>query len=560
MPMIDVAETLEVAVKHHRSGDLTEARRQYQQVLKCAPDNPDALHSLGLVAYQMGRYQEAVELISKAIENNPSMPQFYNNLGIAFKALKRFKEAVDAYQQALCLEPDFVDAYFNLGNALRHEGQYDEAIENHKQAIRLRPDYAEAYHSLGRALKDQGQSTEAIENYKMAIHFKPDYPDAYNNMAVALLLEGRFQAAIENCRQALLLKPGFAEAYNNMGTARHLLGQYAEAIENYERAIWLKPDYAHAHWNYSHVLLLKGKLAEGWDEYEWLRKMDLDSPVYPHSYQRPCWDGSSFTGKRLLVHYEQGIGDSFQFVRYLPMVKARGGTVIYEERKSLLSILRQIEGIDEVVEARPRKKPDVEFDYHASLLSLPGIFGTTLETIPSDIPYLYADLAKTDYWRSRLQGSNFKIGIVWAGSPKHENDHRRSCMLKHFEPLAVIDGVRLYSLQKDATAAQLQQFPAEMVLANPAEEFEDFADTAAVIENLDLVISVDTAIVHLAGAMGKSVWTLLPFAPDWRWMLDRDDSPWYPTMRLFRQEQSGDWETVFARVAQQLKVLVETRL
>jgi tetratricopeptide (TPR) repeat protein len=375
-------------------------------------------------------------------------------------------------------------------------------------------------------------------------------------MGNALKDLGEYAEAIENYKQAVLLKPDYAEAYNNLGVALKDYGRCTEAIENYERAIQLNPDYTEAHWNRSLALLLSGRLAEGWKEYQ--RQYNrLNTISYPYHYEQPYWDGASFAGKKLLVIYQQGLGDNIQFVRYLPMVKARGGTVIYETKKSLVGLFEGFEGIDELVEAAPDCKPAVSFDFYVSLLDLPRIFGTTLKTIPSQVPYLYPDSAKAESWRDRIVRDNLTVGIAWAGGPAHRNDHNRSLALEVFAPLAKIDGMRLYGLQKGRGAEEAAHLPEDMAVTNLGEQFEDFADTAAVIENLDLVISVDTAVLHLAGAMGKPVWALLPFAPDWRWMLKHPDSPWYPAMRLFRQKKPGDWHELIDRVRNQLQILVD---
>jgi hypothetical protein len=271
------------------------------------------------------------------------------------------------------------------------------------------------------------------------------------------------------------------------------------------------------------------------------------------------WDGSGFSGKRLLIRYEQGLGDNLQFVRYVPMVKALGGTVTLETARPLLGLLEGFEGIDRLVEAAPDGQATAEFDLDVFLLDLPRIFGTTAETIPAEVPYLYADRSKTEYWRDRLDGDDFKVGVVWAGSPKHTNDSNRSCSIQHFRPLTEIESVRLIGLQKHESAVGAGQLSDEMPFMNLGEKLADFTDTAAVIENLDMVISVDTAVLHLAGAMGKRVWGLLPFEADWRWMLESSDSPWYPTMRLFRQTAAGDWGGVFGNVADELRQCVCAR-
>jgi len=653
-----IAEILEDAVSHHRSGQLERAGELYREVLQNEPDNPVALHSLAMLAHRGGHSDTAVELLSRAIETNPQAPQLHYSLGVAYETVGRLEQAISAYKQAVSLNPeyldaqnkmailllrlgrhtdalqeseraialapdnahahhlrgfilqaqgrypeaiasykqaiglkrDFVDAYNHLGVALSSQNMCDEAIDSYKQAVALDPGYADAYNNLAIALgmqglfeeaignyrqalqieptlvdalynlanilQGQGLHAEAIVNYRQAIQLRPDYAEAYNNLSRSLKEFGQFGEAIESCRRSIALRPEMAEAYNNMGLLLRGQGRHSEAITNFEEAIRLKPDYANAHWNYSLALLASGRYAEGWKEYQWRRQTDIEAILDSQRHESSTWDGSSFEGKRLLIRYEQGMGDNIQFVRYAPLVKARGGTVIFETLKPLLGILRGFDGIDELVEASRDGKPTAQFDLHAFILDLPGILGTTVETIPANVPYLRADKAKVECWRNKLAGDCLKVGIVWAGSARHTNDRNRSCNLSRFAPLSKIEGVRLYGLQKGAAAAQIEQVAGMMEVANLGGQFEDFADTAAVIESLDIVVSVDTAVLHLAGAMGKKVWALLPFEADWRWMLDRQDSPWYPTMSLFRQTQAGDWEGLFKRVADELETAV----
>jgi Tfp pilus assembly protein PilF len=432
----------------------------------------------------------------------------------------RIAEAIENYIKAIHLKPDFTEAYYNLANILRAQNRTDEAIDNYKQAIRLKPELIKAYNALGEILNERNCYAETIELLKQAIQFNPDNSEVYNNMAATLMMQGHYSQALKNFKHSIKLTPGYAKTHANMGL----------------------------------LLLLTGQFIDGWKEYQW--RLDPEVNVIQGDFDQPRWDGSSFAGKRLLVNHEQGFGDTLQFIRYLPMVKDRGGTVIFRERKSVLALLGQFPGIDEFSEVTTDAPPKINFDYHVSLLSLPGIFATTLETIPAEVPYLYADPAKAEYWRKKLCGTEFKVGIVWAGTAKHKNDHNRSCKLEDFAVLARIDGVRLYGLQKGKIATEVENLSEDIDITNLGEEFEDFADTAAAIENLDLIISVDTAVAHLAGAMGKPVWILLPFTPDWRWMLERQDSPWYPTAKLFRQEIHGDWDEVLNRVATKLRSLV----
>jgi len=553
--MIHISDTVEAAAQHQRAGRLQQAKELYGRVLQIEPQHPLALHSLGVIALQQGQYDVAIRLINKAIAANPRVPEFHNSLGVVSAVLGDPEQAITAYERAITLKPGYAEAYENMGNALLSQGRYDEAIVSYKSALRLRPNAAQIYNRLGAVLDEQRRYNEAIESYERALQLKPDYVEAYNNLAIALRAQGRFAEATELLERAIQLRPRCANLYYNLAGAQRDSGMCEQAIANYDHAIVLEPGHSHAHFNRAIALLLGGRLTEGWKAYKWRRHADLKMTIYPHRYEIPRWDGSSFEGRRLLVHYEQGMGDTLQFVRYLPMVKQQGGTVILEARKPLLGLLRDLHGVDEFMEASS-KKPSVPFDLHISLLDLPGIFATTLETIPRRVPYIHADPRKVAYWRQKLPQTEFKVGITWAGSPAHSKDHARSCSLQYFTPLTHLVGVRLFALQKGPAAKDVQDLTEQLPISNLADQCEDFADTAAVIQNLDLVISVDTAVLHLAGATAKAVWALLPFVPDWRWMLHRQDSPWYPTMKLFRQSKPGDWSSVFCAVREQLKLWV----
>ena len=536
-------------------GRLDDAIGSYRRATRVKPDYAEAYNHLGVVLSKQERHDEAAESYRQALGINPDYAEVYNNLSIALKAMGKLDEAVESCRQALRLEPGFTEAYFNLANAMRDQDRCDEAIANYRCALSIDPDYAEAYNNLGILLNDLGRPEEAAENYRRAIELKADYAEAHNNIGIVLRDRGRLAEAIAYYEQVIQLDPHFFEAYYNLGNALKELGRCDEAIENYQRAIQIKPGYAQAHWNRSHAYLLKGDFVNGWQGYEWRRNPELEILTYPHRHHQPRWDGSDFAGKRLLVYCEQGLGDSLQFMRYLPMVKARGGTVIFEAWKPLHGILLDSANVDHLLELSFEQKTDADFDLHISLMDLPALFGTTLETIPADVPYVLPNPQKVGHWRTRLDNPGLKVGIVWAGSPEHGNDHNRSCPLEMFAPLAAINRVKLHGLQKGEAAGQVERLSQVVAIENLSEDLHDFADTAAAVENLDLVISVDTAPAHLAGAMGKPTWTLLPFAPDWRWMLERAESPWYPTMRLFRQERWGDWNSVFDRVTEELRTL-----
>jgi tetratricopeptide (TPR) repeat protein len=508
--------TFDLAVQYHKSGRLPEAEQLYRQVLARQPQHADALNALGTIAHQSGQSELAVNLIRRSIALNPGVAHAHSNLGNALISLGRIDEAIAEYRQAIAIEPDNPKPYTNLGSALSEKGELDDAIAAYRRAIALNPDSSLTHANLGNALRDKGELDEAI-------------------------------AA---CRQAIALRPDFAEAYSNLANALSDNRPLDEAIAAYRQAIALKPDFSDAHYNLSLALLKKGDLREGWEEYEW-RWKSTNFPSTPRNFDQPAWDGGSFATRTLLLHGEQGFGDAIQFIRYLPLVAQRGGKIIVECRAELRELFGAIGSGSQIV---VRGQPLPRFDLHCPLLSLPRAFGTTLSDLPREIPYLRADKEGVKNWRRRLgdDRTNLQVGLAWAGSHTHKNDRNRSLQLARLAPLARVPGVRLVSLQVGKAAAETTALPSGMEIADWANELKTFADTAALIANLDLVIAVDTAIVHLAGAMGKPVWVMLPFVSDWRWLLEREDTPWYPTMRLFRQTSRGDWEGVIERVAEAL--------
>jgi len=516
---MDINKAISLAFEYFQTGNLQKAEEICKEVLELQPNNADALHLLGLLYYQLKNYDVAIQHIRKALQISPADPDAYYNLGNAFFEKGQIDEVITCYQRALQLDPGFVEAYHNLGNALAEKGQLDEAITCYQKALQLNPNYAEAYNNLGYALYlKQGQLDEAITCYQKALQLKPDY----------------------------------AEAYNNLGLAIQEKGQLDEAITCYQKAIQIDPNCIEAHWNMALALLLSGNFKQGWKKFEWRWKLEDN---YQRTFSQPLWDGSNITGYTILLHAEQGFGDTIQFIRYAPMVAQRGTKVIIECKKELTSLLHNVEGIQYVI-AYGEQLPD--FDVHCPLLSLPLVFNTTLESIPSKIPYITADSMLVQKWQNRVQHDNskLKIGLAWDVGHREDKLHYRSCPLELFSPLTQRDDITFYSLQKGAAGEQAKNPPQGIKLIDYTEEIHDFSDTAAFIENLDLIISVDTAVVHLAGALGKSVWTLVPFAPDWRWMLTREDSPWYPTMRLFRQSSPGDWEPVIASIEKELSEFI----
>jgi tetratricopeptide (TPR) repeat protein len=530
-------------------GKLDEAIERFKQAIALKPDYDDAYYNLGTALQAQGKLEEAADSFQKAIALKPECALVHYSLGNVFKEQRKLDKAIACQKQAIKLKPDYAMAYNNLGSLFQELGQFYEAVESYDRAIELKPDYAMAYNNLGSVLQELWQLDEAVECYDHAIELKPGYAMAYNNLGSVLQELGQLDEAVECYDYAIELKPDYAMAYNNLGSALQELGQLDEAIESYDHAIELMPDEPTAHKNRSTALLLTNKFKEGWAEYEW-RLLTKDHSL--RNFQQPQWDGKRLNGRHIFVHAEQGFGDTIQFIRYLPMVQSLGGHVIFECRQNIYQLLKDCAGIDNIVERTSHNNITVPFDVHVPLLSLPGIFGTTIDTIPSKVPYITVDSMLVDKWRRCLMSDeNFKIGIVWSGNPRFRN-RGRSCSLVDFSPLANIPGITFYSLQKGKASEETFQPPEGMQLINLEDGLKDFADTAAVITNLDLIISTDTAVVHLAGAIGKRVWVLLHRIPDWRWFLKQYDSPWYPDMRLFRQTQLHDWGSVFGQVKEAL--------
>jgi len=527
-------------------GQLDGAIAAFRQAIALSHDLPEAHSNLGSVLKDKGELAEAIAVCRKAIALRPNYAEAHNNLGNALRDKGQLDEAIAACRQAIALNPNLPQAHNNLGGALKDQGQLDGAIAAFRNALALNPNLPEAHSNLGNALRDKGQLDEAVAACRQAIALRPNYAEAHNNLGNALKDKGQLDEAVAAFRQALALDPNLPEAHSNVGIVQRDEGRLDEAIVAFRRAIALNPNLAEAHNNLSMALLGRGDFQQGWEEYEWRWKWkDFPSPA--RNFAQPRWDGGPLEDRTLLLHTEQGFGDAIQFIRYLPLVAQRGGRIIIECQAELQRLFQTIGRCQIVV----RGQPLPGFDLHCPLLSLPRVFGTNLGNIPQDVPYLHADVEEAARWQHRLAGYSpfVKVGLAWAGSPTYKNDRNRSIKLARLAPLGQAPGARFFSLQKGEAAAEAKTPPPGMELIDWTEELKDFADTAAFLANLDLVIAADTAVVHLGGAMAKPVWALLPFASDWRWLLDRADSPWYPTIRLFRQETPGDWDGVIGRVA-----------
>ncbi len=459
--------------------------------------------------------------------------------------------AESLYRQILQAAPGNPAAHFHLGRILIARGRLDEAVACYRESLRLNPASAAAHNNLGDALLRRGRLPEAASVLREAVRLKPDFPEAHCNLGLALATQGRWEEATAFLAEAIRLRPNYAVAHYNLSYAFREWGKFREGLACLDEAIRLKPDYAEAHRDRGMILLLRGDWEPGWREYEWRCRCEACPPPPP----LPPWDGSPFRSRTLLLRAEQGLGDTLQFVRYAPLVKERGGTVILECQAPLTRLLAGLAGADRVVAAGSRTP--VVADLYAPLPSLPGLFRTTPATVPARVPYLTTDPILVESWRRELiPFPGFKVGIAWQGNPRFQGDRWRSVPLGEFAPLAAMPGVRLFSLEKEEVGReQIPPLADRFGLTDLASRLADFADTAALMTNLDLVITTDTSVAHLAGALGVPVWMAVRAAADWRWLRDRRDSPWYPTMRLFRQETEGDWPDVFARIAVALRVV-----
>jgi tetratricopeptide (TPR) repeat protein len=583
---------LAAAIAHHDAGRLAEAEQALRELLTSDPNNLAGLTRLGDVLSDASRPAEAIEVYNKVITAAPRDPataaaydgvaaalqergqidaavaaskkavELRHNpdvayaLGNTLERMGRLSDAIEAFRLAAAYRPNFAEAHARLGGLWLATGKLDEAISHYRTATDVMPDLAEAHCNLANALRQRGDETGALASVKRAIELKPEMPEAHNVLGCIWQDRRRPADALAEFVKAAQVRPDYGEALNNAGSVLEQLGRWAEAARFYQNAISSRPEEPRFHHNLALNLLMRGEYAAGWAEHEWRRR----EPTNPagRNFGKPEWDGSPIPGKTLLIHTEQGLGDSIQFARYIALAHQQavaGGDpsavkIIVETRAPLVPLFASgIGGLSAVI---TQGQPLPAFDLHLPLFTAPMRFATRVDNVPNQVPYISADPARAGAWAAKMPKSEGKlrIGLAWAGNPRHRNDRIRSCPPSQLEPLASVGGALFFSLQKrDPTQQQLQGSPpAALNIIDLTADLSDFADTAALIANLDLVISVDTAVAHLAGAMGKPVFVMIPSHPDWRWLLDREDSPWYPTMRLFRQPAVGDWASVVGRV------------
>lgn len=580
-------DDLAKALRLHEAGDLLAAGNLYRGILSADPGHVDALNLLGVIMHAAGDTELAIELIGRAVQLAPDYAAPLINLGNALQAagragdaaskferaleldpgagaaasnlasalndLGRYEDARRAGERAVTLAPDLPDAFVNLGNALLGLGRTEAALARYTAALERDPRHGAAWFNLGNAHGDAGNYKAALNPYRKAIQFNPQNADAHYNLANALQQLDAFEEAIASFQDALALEPRNVDAKCNLASAWQSLGETEKAIEILRDAIACERltgdgESADLHWNLSLALLQNGDMAAGWREYEW-RWRTPTFAAFKRDFDQPAWQGEDLKGRKVFIHAEQGFGDALQFVRYMPLVASKGGRVVLECRAELMRLFEGMAGVDACV-ALGDEAP--EFAAHAPLMSLPRIFGTDIASTPCDVPYLSVpEAARADPRLGESEG--FRVGVVWSGSPTRPDNHKRSCPLTEWTPVFEAPGVDFFALQVGAGREQLNVADRDVEVVDLAGGLADFADTAANVAALDLVISVDTSVLHLAGALGKPAFALLSQPTGFLWMNGRADSPWYPTMRLFRQERPGDWAPVLGQAAQALR-------
>jgi len=533
-------------------GRHNEALAFCDKVLNANPKSAPAHYNRGNVLLDLNRYEEALASYGKVLAIMPGNAMALYNHGNVLQQLGRHAEAVASYDRLLAIAPGNAAALYNRGVAMMGLKRYEEALASYDRALAIAPDDVEVLTNRGITLYELKRYEEALASYDRALAIKPDLAEALNNRANVLLDLKQPQEALASCERALAIRPDYLEALNNRGIALQVLNRNQEALASYDRATSLDPESIEAHWNGSLCRLLLGDYANGWREYEWRWRAEDFLALSPkRDFRQPLWLGrEDIAGKTIFVHAEQGFGYTIQFCRYAEWLAQKGARVILEVQPPLKSLLAGIRGASLVL-AQGEALP--EFDCHCPMASLPLAFGTRLESIPCRVPYLSPSPQHIDKWQAKLgPKARPRIGLAWSGRITHTKQHERSIPLDKLLPLADA-GVSLVSLQKDVQPQDREVLAAHAEITHFGSELADFSDTAALLSLMDVVISIDTSSAHLAGALGRPVWILLPYVADWRWLLEREDSPWYPTARLCRQAAAGDWDSVVPGIARLLR-------
>lgn len=553
---LDLTDILQHALDEHHRGNLEQAIRGYQKVLNEQPENPEAMHYLGVAIAQAGRLAEAIASLSRAVALQPHNAQAHNHYGNALFGLGRLEEALLSYDRAIRCDLAVAESYYNRGVAEVALGRIGAAFHSYTKAIELNNEYAEAHNNRGNLLLDQQRFAEAVAEYEHATRIRPTFVEALVNLSHGLRRMHAYEMALATADRAVLHGASSPEAHNCRGAVLSDIGRRAEALVSYERAIALDPALPEPMWNKGLIKLSYAEYSEGWPLLEWRWKVRGLGLIRLFGDKPQLQSGDSIAGKVLLLHAEQGYGDTIQFCRYAALLAERGARVLISAPSPLRSLLKTLPGIHEVIE----QGSEVSFDFHCPLMSVPGVVDVELENVSTFMPYLQTDAAVKANWRAALghQTSRLRIGLAWAGRPSHHNDANRSMRVADWLPIIEFDA-QWISLQKEVPVVDKPLLDGLSAIERRGEQLADFADTAGLIDTLDLVITVDTAVAHLAGALGKPVWILLPQVADWRWLCDCKGSRWYPTARLFRQAEQGKWHHVIDEVTREL-VQVRTDL
>ena len=523
-------------------GRLKDAVAVLRLAIRLEPGAPEAHSNMAPALLALGEAQPALDAAETALRLHPDLPAGHLNRGLALTVLDRGDEAVAAYERALELRPGWPEAYLQLGNALHQLGRFDDAAAAYRQALSVRPDFVAALTNLGSTLSSAGQLVEAASVLREAVRLAPCQAEPLLNLGSVLRLSGRLDEALATQQHILAHQPDYWPAWAGHAAILHDLGLPAAALEAWDQSLTLHPEQPDTRYSRALTLLLMGDFARGWDQLEWRWQAQQHRARLRHT-EIPLWAGEDLAGRTILLHVEEGLGDSIQFARYVPLVAGRGATVVLEAYPALMRLFRSLPGVSRLI---VQGETPPHCDLQCPLQSLPRAFATSLETIPAETPYLRA--GSREAWAERLGPRHGpRIGLVWAGRPTHGRDRDRSIALDRLTPLLAFDTADWFGLQ----LGRQDSLPTQVI--DLSSHLTDMAETAAALCEIDLLISVDTAVAHLAGALGRPVWLLLPFSPDWRWMLGRTDSPWYPTMRLFRQMRPGDWETVIDAVGISLR-------
>jgi len=562
-----------IAVIYKSMGKYEESEKAFRMAVKAKPGNFNAMSNLSnlSISHKLNEFRDAFELIErkdfssaknlliKHLEKNPGNIQLLSSLGIAYSHLNNYEKALECFKEILSFNENNAEAQYSAGVCCQNLDNNDLALQYYKKALELNPQYIDALNNLGLLYSSLKNYDEAARCFTSALKYNPSYFNSLINLGTIFLQKDDFEGAMNYFNKALDISTSEKNnesksvAYSNIGFVYLRRKNIPEALKYFDKGIELNPESVLAHYNKAEALLVTGQFEEGWKEYEWRQgRKDFGK----RKFKNPFKPEYELKDKRILVYAEQGLGDALQFVRYLPMLKEKGCYIIFECGKEMHPLLQGFNGADEIIERNFTEAPSIKYDYEIPLLSLPLYFKTNIDNIPTNVPYLPVDKALKQKWADAItDDGKIKIGIVWAGSPIHTNDRHRSVRLQQFLPLLSAEGTHFYTLQKGFQAIQAKDY--RLLVTDLDEYIKSFADTSAIIESLDLVITVDTSVAHLAGALGKKTWLLLPYLPDWRWMLEGDGSPWYPSLKLYRQPRINDWDSVFKILKKDLSVFVE---